>query len=545
MMVSAFATVASAEVTSIKTEPTKSELVIDGKVEGTSATGTVSVNILAPGYAPADITPQNIKDVVAYSNQAPINKDGTYKITAKITKASGDYTVYVDDGNTAENKKVTHVIKADNEKALEAITGAADEDASKTAFTNYWSTLGFDGTLYSQVSKDDVAVLFFNLKTETALPAAPVNPTDAEAKQYFDDVEQYFTRAVTLQAIKEGKIAVLADTMTLLDVAADSTAMKWYNKRASSNPFLLGVKGLLKGGTYKNLAEYKAALDEAIVLNVICYPDGTGDIKNVMADYKTQIGITSDLTTKTDVYEALSGKIYSNYSQVNTAYAEALASQGGGDHKKPGGTGGGYAGGSNIGGPSVGIPDLNVKPEPVTPGIFTDLDSVPWAEKAILNLFERKIVSGKELNKYYPNDPLTREQFVTMLVKAFGFEMSEQTVKFNDVKQGDWYYDSVMIAASNGIVSGMGADFGVGVEISRQDMAVMVYNTLIKKGLVKDIDIADEEFADYKDISDYAYNAVMYLKNAGIINGVGDNCFEPKSVNTRAQAAVVVNAVLQ
>ena len=51
-------------------------------------------------------------------------------------------------------------------------------------------------------------------------------------------------------------------------------------------------------------------------------------------------------------------------------------------------------------------------------------------------------------------------------------------------------------------------------------------------------------FADSGDIADYAADAVMKLYDAGIIDGVGDNIFDPNGTANRAAAAKVLYGVL-
>ena len=87
----------------------------------------------------------------------------------------------------------------------------------------------------------------------------------------------------------------------------------------------------------------------------------------------------------------------------------------------------------------------------------------------------------------------------------------------------------------------MGDGFGVGLNISRQDMAVMCANALNVKGAelkaVKD----GNGFTD--EISDYAKAAVEKLYNAGLINGLSDTEFGAKGTTTRAQAAKLLYEV--
>ena len=54
-----------------------------------------------------------------------------------------------------------------------------------------------------------------------------------------------------------------------------------------------------------------------------------------------------------------------------------------------------------------------------------------------------------------------------------------------------------------------------------------------------------EEFADKSDISDYAYDAVMAMKQAGIISGIGENKFAPHETMNRAMAAKMIAAIVE
>ena len=53
-------------------------------------------------------------------------------------------------------------------------------------------------------------------------------------------------------------------------------------------------------------------------------------------------------------------------------------------------------------------------------------------------------------------------------------------------------------------------------------------------------DFSDIEFSDESDISIYAKSAVAYFAKSGIINGVGENKFSPRSDATRAEAAKMI-----
>ena len=88
-------------------------------------------------------------------------------------------------------------------------------------------------------------------------------------------------------------------------------------------------------------------------------------------------------------------------------------------------------------------------------------------------------------------------------------------------------------------------NFGVGQQISRQDMAVMVFRAIQRaagESLVANADIA---FADQAEISDYAVDAVKWMRQEKLLSGMGDNRFAPLENASRAQAAKLIGSLLQ
>ncbi len=175
---------------------------------------------------------------------------------------------------------------------------------------------------------------------------------------------------------------------------------------------------------------------------------------------------------------------------------------------------------------------------------FKDLENYQWALYAVTKLVEKNIVNGVAENEFAPAQNVKREQFVKMLVIAFGKTELNAECNFEDVTTSDWFYPYIASARKYNIVNGISESlFGAGYDISRQDMAVMIYNALVNNGYA--FNKGQKEFADSPDISDYAKTAVEALAADGIINGVGDNRFEPHKNATRAEAAVMINNVLE
>lgn len=207
--------------------------------------------------------------------------------------------------------------------------------------------------------------------------------------------------------------------------------------------------------------------------------------------------------------------------------------------------GGGGGGGGSFGGSSGKGDVAAILPEKANPTVeaaeFNDLDSVLWAKDAIKCLAKNRIVAGYDDNSFRPNKNITREEFVKMLTIAAKIDLNKSSCNFKDVEQDKWYSQYVNAAFAEGIVLGVSEElFGIGQEITREDMAVIVSR------IVKNADsIYDKpKFYDDNEISSYAKDAVYMLYYSGKIAGVGDNLFAPKEIVTRAQAAKIIYDIL-
>jgi hypothetical protein len=176
---------------------------------------------------------------------------------------------------------------------------------------------------------------------------------------------------------------------------------------------------------------------------------------------------------------------------------------------------------------------------------FNDTDSLDWAKASIEALAARDIIQGIGEGSFSPERPVSRAEFVSMLMRMFGLsEAASGSVEFADVRPGDWYYGLVAAAQSLGIVNGTpDGSFGSNEEISRQDMAVIVQRTLDALKIKPTMKGGQPQFGDYADISDYATKAVSLMQSAGILEGSGDS-FHPQASTTRAEAAVMLVRML-
>ena len=171
---------------------------------------------------------------------------------------------------------------------------------------------------------------------------------------------------------------------------------------------------------------------------------------------------------------------------------------------------------------------------------FTDSSTVPWAQKEIEFLYRMGVISGRGERTYAPNDNVLREEFVKLIVETVEADTKNAKSDFEDVSKDFWCYPYVSAAYSNKIVNGISdKKFGVGTDITRQDICVMIARTLELMGFTAKSE-KEASFGDMALVSDYAKNAVAYLGEIGIITGTPDGKFNPKANATRAETALII-----
>ncbi len=171
--------------------------------------------------------------------------------------------------------------------------------------------------------------------------------------------------------------------------------------------------------------------------------------------------------------------------------------------------------------------------------LFSDLGDALWAKEAIEYLTENKIINGYGEGIFAPNKSITREELAKIIVASKNIPLGENKSIFTDAKDGEWYIPYLSAAYENSIIKGYpDGSFGVGENITRQDLAVMVYRAFYGEN-----ETGEYEGISYNDsdsIADYAKEAVWFLSKEKIFNGREDNLFSPNDNATRAEAAKVI-----
>ncbi len=177
-----------------------------------------------------------------------------------------------------------------------------------------------------------------------------------------------------------------------------------------------------------------------------------------------------------------------------------------------------------------------------TSKLFNDVKNSAWYRGYVDYCVAYGIFTGTTKKTFSPDDNITRAQFVQVLANITGVDTSYKKVdtEFSDVPSGKWYTVAVKWASENGVVSGVGnGRFAPNDNVTREQMCVMLTNYAKFKGITLEAVEAKENFNDDNKISKWAKAAVYTCQMADIVNGKGENMFDPQGTGTRAQASVI------
>lgn len=500
-------------------------------MSGESA-GRTAAYVFAPGKSAADMAEDiDVSNILVYLSQQTSGENGKWQYSVKLdeTYDSGLYKGYVSCENGTAEFRLSHLNVNENEAAITALKTSASfvNDAKDNS-----AALGF-GQYTDDVPDKAYEILEDYFKN---------NDVDAAAlEKNLNTVRRCELLALINQGSKDN---IFDYSETLKDDMSDIE--KYFTKNYFDVSMQKKITAKLKEKSVSSLSALKTAINECFVLSCVESPNGYKNLTEVLSDFADEIGVSA-ISINDTVSSRIAGKTYSSYSALKTAITGGIVSGGG----SGGGTGGGSPANSTESSKTsgsvsaIGGINKNDTPAPVIPkNIYKDIDSDFWACDAIVAVTEKGIVNGRDNSMFCPNDYVTREEFVKMIVLAFVEEQSAEDAAFGDVEKNAWYYNYVACAAAMGIVGGYeDKTFGVGRRITREEMSVIMNRTAqLCKYNLQTPDVI-EKFDDDSEISEYARDAVYTLKNAEIVNG-DNNRFNPKANATRAEAVTIIYNLL-
>lgn len=551
------------------------EIKITGEVSGSVNNSFVALEVLNPDVKaeniPKNLSEANWQTYFAFQNQLSVtnNKYGQDIILMPLDGES-PYSATIRANGESYALPIYYYKKADIADFIEKLN-SLDKNSDKAELENataaavrYFSLNTSDvyGELYdSAADKAEITKIFLANYNGANIEEAQ------DDKPYADIIKEYEKAIVTASynSNASGKLCNASGDILyadLLNLQGENDSVASYAYGLSSEKTTpegrRAIVGALCGKSFSSTAELAEAFKNEAVYAGIRYSTeyGSGTITQILGNENAcailaQQGWNQVLYNGSDKAR-VAKELYSNpaansadlITKLNKYAADypAGSTGGGSGSGSSSGSGGGNknntpSGGSGIvsGGSGVSSGEKTI--------IFEDVPSGHWAQKSIMALYSKNIVSGVDKNLFKPNDFVTREQFVKMLVSAVNTEISEDDeCAFTDVERGTWYYPYVAAAVKGGIVSGVSeTEFGIGNLITREQIAAMCFRAL---KLTSTDAIAAEEFKDSADVSEYAAEAVSEMRKLGIINGNENGEFLPKNYATRAEAAQIIFGII-
>lgn len=466
------------------------------------------------------------------------DKSGKFIIDFKLTDM-GCYNVYAD----SEKYVIRYTNVTLNKEANAALVGAENADEIHKMLNDDATSqnLALNSDIFNGVKNDtkeddekkaleNVAEMVYN----------EISTYEEGTELTCEEVQKLVNKACLVAMLNGNTNVQVATIDDYLDIAEidELDLTKYYNKNSAAYLTIY-----LKETEIEGISDLDEKMFEGILYTNIEYNDGTSIVALMLDEYADKIGITDKDKITDDMVRTMVGQKFTSLQAVAAHVNDYKPT---GQNPQGGNSGNGGNGGSSNRAPSSGgVPGVLTPPQESNPilnsDVFDDLDSVPWAKEAINSLALSGIVAGRNANEFMPNDTITREEFVKLIVTTLSLNVSGDDMKFDDVAETDWFYKYVRSAFNAEIINGVSENlFGTGTNITRQDMATIVYRALDIAG-VKIDDVNEEQtFTDEGEISDYAREAAEVLRKKGIMIGDDANCFMPQNNATRAEAAQLI-----
>lgn len=476
----------------------------------------------------------NYFDAVIYTDDTATGADGEFEFSYPLepSEEPQSFIVMLADSNKSYTSRIAYIDAGYPERARAKInTAIENQKGIYEQVTKAYTYLGLDSAgYYDYLGKYDNISDF------------EVQMIEIGIVKSLDALEKAIEKASVFAIIKACVAAELPDTAKKYEKILN---LEEYNSYSIYSELTAVEKADILTATREEaetLEELRDNFEEKAIIFGIKFNMGADKIRKILEDNADAIGIDTSSATKLKnpdkVYLALAGHTYGSFDEIKKAFNDSVDKCQNDENNNNSGSGSSSGGG----GSSVKKPAISVLPtlpeQKSVNEIFVDL-SGHWAKDSIITLYNKGIISGKSKTEFAPDDYVTREEFIKMAVNAFDIK-SGTDVAFSDVDSGTWYYDYICRAVNAGLVNGnTDGSFGVGKNITREDMAVVIFR--YKNDMKPSND--NIEFKDSGEISEYAAEAVKSLSDAGIIKGA-DRMFAPKAYATRAETAVIIERIL-
>lgn len=164
-----------------------------------------------------------------------------------------------------------------------------------------------------------------------------------------------------------------------------------------------------------------------------------------------------------------------------------------------------------------------------------------WADEYIEFCQKRGIISGDENGNIMPDDNLTREQMVKMILTAVSVNISDaKNIHFSDVPEDRWSYQYISKYMEYAIEETN--IFAPDEFVKREEFLAMSMKLAGCNGIFTE-DNAKKEFSDWENIDDRYKSFIVDGYENGCILG-SDGMLNPKDELTRAEACTLLSKIV-
>lgn len=169
---------------------------------------------------------------------------------------------------------------------------------------------------------------------------------------------------------------------------------------------------------------------------------------------------------------------------------------------------------------------------------FADVPSYDWAYEPVTMLQQMDIINGYENNEFKPERNITRAEFITMTANALSLKPVSTDLSFYDKNQiPDWASQSMQTAVQAGLIDGYeDGSLRPNQPISRTEIV-----TILVKGFhLPAATNYSLKYTDRDAIPNWAVNYVRTAATEGLVDGYEDGSFAPNNPAKRSEVASIL-----
>ena len=182
---------------------------------------------------------------------------------------------------------------------------------------------------------------------------------------------------------------------------------------------------------------------------------------------------------------------------------------------------------------------------------FTDVSTFAWYYPSVRDAYFCQLFNGVGANRFDPEGTMTRAMLVTVLWRQNGAVITGKPCPFTDVPEKTWYTEAVTWAAEKGVVNGVGGGrFAPDQPVTREQFVTILYRSSGALDLNADLD--PYTYLDSSSVSEWARPAMRWAVANKIVSGIEEKSpyydppfytyyrLAPDALATRAQAAALL-----